>query len=183
MPQAYRISNPWAVHFETCTITDWIDIFTRPVFADIVLDSLRYCQSNKGLQIYAWVLMTNHIHLIVSSDKTPLNDILRDLKKFTAKNIYEELLNNKYSESRRDWMLRTFQARGMGNAENSAFQIWQPGFHPVELKNRDIAEQRLNYLHDNPVRAGFVRQAWDYRYSSAIDYMVDRPGLLPIVIL
>lgn len=183
MAQAYRISNPNAVHFITCTITDWIDLFTRPVFADIVIDSLQYCRSNKGLHIHAWVLMTNHLHLIVSSDKIPLNDILRDFKKFTAKNLYKEILNAKYIESRRDWILRAFQARGMGNPDNSTFQVWQPGFHPVELKNSDMAEQRLNYLHDNPVRAGIVRQTWDYRYSSAIDYMTEKPGLLPIVFL
>ena len=183
MAEAYRVSNRFEVHFVTCTVTHWIDVFSRPIYAQIIVDSLRYCQIKKGLSIHAWCMMTNHIHLIASSDELPLGDILRDFKKFTAYKIYREIKDSTLSESRREWMLKAFQAKGMENPDNVGFQFWQPGYHPVELNNRLMAEQHLNYLHDNPVRAGFVRQAWDYRYSSAIDYMLNKPGLIPVQFL
>ena len=96
------------VYFVTITVVDWIDVFTRPRYKRIVVDSLLYCQQHKGLEIYAWVLMTNHLHAIVSAgEKFPLGDIIRDFKKFTSKRILNELQTD-LQESRRDWMLDRF---------------------------------------------------------------------------
>ena len=83
------ISFTRELYFTTSTVVDWIDVFTRPVYKNIVVESLRYCQAQKGLDIYAWVLMTNHLHTIVGIRKpeTSIGDILRDFKKFTSKSI------------------------------------------------------------------------------------------------
>ena len=184
MPEAYRITDQSQAHFLTCTITHWIDLFTRPAFADVVVRSLRHCQDQKGLNLHAWCLMPNHLHLIGSSKNGfLLSDIVRDFKKYTANAIMQMLRNTDITESRRDWMMRAFYRAGADNPDNIYFQLWQPGYHPIQLSDRGRAEQRLHYLHDNPVRAGYVREPWDWRYSSARDYCLQESGLLPVRLL
>jgi REP element-mobilizing transposase RayT len=102
------ITDKNAIYFITATVVNWIDIFSRPIYKYIIIDSLKHCQKEKGLEIYAWVIMTNHIHLIVSAKPNfNLSNILRDFKKFTSKAIIESIqLEN---ESRRDWMLNHFE--------------------------------------------------------------------------
>jgi len=101
----YKIRNPAAIHFMTFVPIsigmEWIDVFTRKEYRDIVLDSIRYCQSEKGLALHSWCLMSNHLHLVVSAKNENLSDILRDFKKFTSKQIIEAIINNK-QESRKD---------------------------------------------------------------------------------
>ena len=82
------------VFFTTDTVVDWVDIFTRPIYKHIILESLIYCQKNKGLIIYAWVLMSNHLHMIVgsNSEENKVSDIMRDFKKFTSKEMLRTLL-------------------------------------------------------------------------------------------
>jgi REP element-mobilizing transposase RayT len=86
MSHQYRVRNPEEIYFVTFTIVDWIDIFTRPAYKQLIIDSLIYCQQNKGLEIYAYCLMTNHLHLLVSAQQPAnLPDIIRDFKKHTNK--------------------------------------------------------------------------------------------------
>ena len=93
------------VYFITTTVVNWIDIFTRPKYKHIVLESLDYCRQHKGLIIYAWVLMSNHLHAIVRSESDEsVADIMRDFKKHTSKRIIAELQDD-MQESRREWML------------------------------------------------------------------------------
>jgi len=100
------------VYFVTDTVVDWVDIFTRPIYRHIIIESLQYCQKEKELLIYAWVLMTNHMHMIVGSrGENKVSDILRDFKKFTSKEIIRTLLVES-TESRRDWMLNRFEYAG-----------------------------------------------------------------------
>ena len=108
MSHQYRVRNPEEIHFVTFTIVDWVDIFTRPAYKELIIESLKYCQQHKGLEIYAFCLMTNHLHLLVSAN-TPANlpDIIRDFKKHTNKQIIE--LVKTENESRRDWILYRFQ--------------------------------------------------------------------------
>jgi REP element-mobilizing transposase RayT len=184
MSEAFRITNNDSPHFITCTITDWIDLFSRPYFADIIIESLTFCQNNKELAIHAWCIMPNHFHLICSgSDAYPIANTIRDLKKFTAKRVFRELQDTRIIESRREWIVRAFGVAGRANPDNQYAQIWQAGYHPVALDSRERVEQRLHYLHDNPVRAGLVWEAQHYRYSSAIDYYTGKRGLLEIILL
>ena len=81
MSEKYKFHNPTGIYFITTTIVGWIDVFTKPVYCDIVIDSLKYCQKEKGLVIHAWCIMSSHLHLIVSSaGKEKLPAILRDFK-------------------------------------------------------------------------------------------------------
>ena len=96
------------LYFTTSTVIDWVDIFTRPSYKHVIVDSLSYCQSHKGLTIYAWVLMSNHLHMIVdTNDDTTVGDVLRDFKKFTNKKILKALEQDEH-ESRREWLLDRF---------------------------------------------------------------------------
>ncbi len=167
-------------HFITCTVIHWIDALSRPEYKEIILDSLRYCIAEKGLLVHAWVIMPNHLHLIVSTvENATISGIVRDFKKFTSRKIIEAIKNNE-QESRRIWLMRAFEKAGKQNGSNFTYQFWQQDFHPIELNTHEKWIQRLNYLHENPVRAGIVWREEDYKYSSATDYFTEKLGLLPV---
>ena len=169
------------IYFMTFTVVDWIDVFTRRVYKDIVVDSLRHCQEHKGLDIYSWCIMSNHVHLIASStSQQTLSDILRDMKKFTSKAIVAAIAET--NESRKKWMLDKLEFRGRINPKIKNYQFWQAGFHPIELVSNAFMEQKLDYIHNNPVEAGYVARPEDYLYSSAIDYAGGK-GMLEVMIL
>ena len=169
------------VYFVTDTVVDWVDIFTRPVYKHIIVDSLKYCQQHKGLIIYAWVLMSNHLHAIVgTTGENTLSDIWRDFKKFTSKEILNTL-QTMPNESRREWMLNRFEYSGKNDKKIKNYRFWQEGNDAQEVFLNDYFEQKLNYIHYNPVIVEFVNSPEDYRYSSAIDWAGDK-GLLDVTI-
>jgi len=170
------------VYFTTDTVVDWVDIFTRPRYKHIIIDSLTYCQKEKGLIIYAWVLMSNHLHAIVGSTGSyNVSEIWRDFKKFTSKEILKTLITDT-QESRRDWMLNRFEYAGKNDKRIKYYKFWQDGNDAQEIFLNDFFEQKLNYIHQNPVKAEIVNRAEDYRYSSAIDYAGGK-GLLDVLVV
>ncbi len=177
----YKISNQEGIYFITFAVVEWVDVFSRKEYAEIVIESLKYCQKEKGLTIYAWCLMSNHIHLIISSDKGELSAVLRDFKKFTSSQIIKSIEGNK-TESRKNWMLWIFKSAGIKNSNNKKYQFWRQNNQPKELVSNSFKDEKLNYIHMNPVEAGLVEEPEYYRYSSAINYLNGR-GLLEIVFL
>ena len=170
------------VYFVTDTVVDWVDIFTRPVYKHIVLDSLEHCQQNKGLVIYAWVLMSNHLHAIVGSNSHErVSDIWRDFKKYTSKKIIETI-KTEITESRSEWMLNRFEYSGKNDKKIKNYRFWQEGNDAQCIYLNDYFEQKLNYIHENPVKAESANRAEDYRYSSAIDY-AGGTGLLKVEVV
>ncbi len=167
MSRSYKFNDPLGTYFITFATVGWVDVFTRKDYRDIVVDSLRYCQEKKGLLLYAWVIMSNHVHLIASAaEGSVLPDILRDLKKYTATRIIGAIDGNGM-ESRREWMLKLFREAGAINPNNTHYQFWRQDNRPVQLVSAAVFEQKLAYLHDNPVEAGLVELAEEYIYSSA----------------
>ena len=167
-------------YFLTITVVDWIDIFTRPVYKHIIIDSLLHCINNKGLQINAWVLMSNHIHLVASAtESNSLSDILRDMKKYTSKKIVETIAE--IPESRRDWLLYRFDFAGKYDVKIKNYKFWQEGNEAKEIQTFPFLQQKIDYIHHNPVRAELVAEPHHYLYSSAIDYSGGK-GLLPVVL-
>ena len=178
--RGYSIKDQHAIHFITFAVIRWINVFNRSQYSDIVVESLKYCQKEKGLRVHAWCLMSNHIHLIISAtEPANLSDILRDFKKFTSNQIIRAISDNT-QESRKNWMLWLFGEAGKENQRNNYYQFWQQDNHPVQCDTNDILETRMTYLHENPVRAGIVREANDYVYSSGIDYYTEAKGLIEI---
>lgn len=180
--QQYKFDDREGVYFVTSTVVDWIDVFTRDIYRDILLDSFRFCQKNQNLLLHAWVLMPNHFHLICSfiNNANP-GMVIKNIKSFTAMKIVDAIINNP-QESRKEWMLDLFEKNGQRMKSNYRFQFWQHENHPILLDNKEKYGQRLVYLHENPERAGFVKHPIDWKNSSAIDYYTeDGRGLLELV--
>ena len=178
MPNGYQIQNPAATYFLTLQVVDWVDVFTRKIYRDIVLDSLTYCRQQKGLEVYGYVVMSNHVHLMVRARNENLSDVLRDFKKFTASQILKQIANSEV-ESRSDWMLKRFEFAAQRHVRNSTYQFWTHENHAVEIISNKFIDQKLNYIHQNPVRAGWVEEPQEYLYSSARNYG-GRTGLIEI---
>lgn len=156
-------------YFLTTTVVGWIDVFTRKSYRDIVINSLRHCIHNRGLNVYAYCIMPNHLHMIVNCNEPfQLKDTIRDFKRFTSKAIISEIINGK--ESRRDWMLSHFKTAGRQCPKNKNFKVWQTGNHAIELFSKKFTWTKVNYIHQNPVKAGFVEKSEDWIYSSAPNY-------------
>lgn len=169
MGKHYIFRNNDGIYFITCTLVAWVDLFTRIEYKECVVDALLYANVHKGLQIHAYVIMTNHIHLIISTEGShDLSAIIRDFKKFTAKKCLQ--LVNCISESRRVWLMNRFAYEAKRKIRGDKHKFWQEGYHAVELNGNLMIDQRLNYIHQNPVRAGIVFEPHHYVYSSAIDY-------------
>ncbi|QHL87361.1 transposase [Nibribacter ruber] len=169
------------LHYLTLTVVDWIDVFTRPIYRHIILDSLKFCQERKGLELYAWVLMSNHLHMIAAAkDGFHLSDILRDFKKFTSRSIVTAIQME--NESRREWMLHRFQFPANVHSKVINHKFWQDGNEAKEIHSNEFLQQKLDYIHQNPVRAEIVQEPEHYLYSSAIDYAGGK-GLLPIILI
>ena len=174
MGLTYTVKDQQGQYFITCTVHQWVDVFTRREYIDIFLESIRFCQKEKGLKVYAWVIMTNHIHMIVSSEKENLSDIIRDFKKYTSKKIYEAIENNP-KESRKRWMLWLLK-------KDDRIWFWEEGYHGEEIITQEFFDSKLNYIHLNPVRAGMVEKEEEYLYSSCGDYYGVRVGLLELFV-
>ncbi|MBX2841721.1 MAG: transposase [Flammeovirgaceae bacterium] len=170
MSRKYKIRDQEAIYFITFAVVNWIDVFTRRIYRDILIDSIRYCQKEKGLLLYAYCIMSNHVHMIIGrKGENKLEDIIRDLKKFTASKILKTIEENKL-ESRREWMLWMFQRAGQKNSNNTKYQFWRQDNHPIELSDHKQVNQKLEYIHHNPVEAGIVLSPEEYLYSSAKNY-------------
>ena len=173
----YKIRDQHALHFLTFTVEGWIDIFSRQRYRDIALNNFTYCRKNKGLFLGAYVIMTNHLHLIAKSEKGDLSGWIRDFKSFTTKNIIESIQNEK--ESRKEWLLYMFQFFANRTNRNEFYKLWTGNNHPEEIHSEKFLQTKLNYIHQNPVRAGWVANTTDYLYSSASNYANGR-GLIEI---
>ena len=178
MSTGYKIVEQDALHYVTFQIVGWVDLFTRKVYRDIVIDSLRFCQQNRGLEIYAFVVMSNHIHMLIRSDIAKLSDTIRDFKSFTAKQILLEIDNG--GESRKEWMLNIFEFAAKQHKRNEKYQIWTHENHAEIIYTNKFIDQKLNYIHENPVRAGIVDKAEDYLYSSATAF-AGKPCMLEVI--
>jgi REP element-mobilizing transposase RayT len=169
--------SPGYAYYLTITVVDWIDIFSRPVYKHIIVDSINYCIVNKGLKVYCWCLMSNHLHMIASADNGSLSDILRDFKKFTSKALIQAVQEE--AESRRLWMLNLFWYAGKNDKKIKYFKVWQEGNDAKEIHSTAFLDEKMNYIHQNPVKAELVGNPEDYLYSSARDYAGEK-GLVDI---
>ncbi|MEP7319280.1 MAG: transposase [Panacibacter sp.] len=132
MGSKYTFSENDHLYFVSFAVVDWIDVFTRKEYKDIIVASLGFCQQNKGMELYAWVIISNHVHLIVGSATNALSAIMRDMKKHTSSKLKEAIESNA-KESRKEWMMDLFHKAGKANSNNENFQFWQQDNHPIEL--------------------------------------------------
>ena len=181
MSSKYKIRDNEALYFTTLTIVNWIDLFIRNYYRHIIVDNLKFCQQQKGLDIYSWCLMTSHLHMIIGSTSNPLEKTLHDFKSYTSKLLKKEIENCGY-ESRQEWMFKMMNEGGRVNHGIYTWQLWKHDNHPVALADNFMLEQKLNYIHNNPVVAGFVDKPEYYTYSSAKDYCGEK-GLIDVILI
>ena len=144
------------------TVLDWLPVLIEARYIDPIIESLNYCRAHKGLQLFAFVVMPNHLHLIAAAS-ADLNAVMRDFKRFTSRTIHDRL-----KEDGRDtavyWLAHATQA---ARRQRGELGLWADGFHPQAVYSRDVIQQKLAYLHDNPVRKGLVQTPEEWWYSSA----------------
>ena len=169
MSDKYKIRDIDKAYFITMTIVDWVDVFTRPKQKHAIADSLNYCIRNKGLTVFGYVIMPNHIHLICRADgENTLSDILRDFKKFTSKRIIK--LIQEEHESRKKWMLDIFSNACNHLKRDQKYKVWQDGNQAKEILSNNFFYEKLEYIHNNPVKKLIVENPEDYLFSSARNY-------------
>jgi putative transposase len=159
----YKIYNSDYPHFLTMTVVDWLPIFANPDVAKLILDSLRFLQKEKNAILYAYVLMENHLHIIVRSNN--LSEAIQTFKSYTACTIVDYFI-----ERNNTALLDKLRHNKLRHKTKSDYQLWQEGSHPEEIANDEVMHIKIEYIHNNPVRRGYVDEARDWRYSSARNY-------------
>lgn len=166
MSEKYKVFDNSSAYFITFALVEWIRLFHIPVYAGIIIDSIKFCQENKSLELYGYCIMPSHVHLIVRSEKQPLGAIVRDIKKYTAYQITQKLLTDIENKHH----LITFTETAKEVRRNKIFKVWQDGFHPEIIHSNKFFYQKLDYIHQNPTDAGLVTSQENYLYSSARNY-------------
>ena len=182
MSRKYKFNNNDKLYFVSFAVINWIDLFIRKEYKEEIVNSLSYCIEKKNLELYAWCIMTSHIHLIIGSSGNPLENIMRDFKRHTSEKLHL-LIKGNTTESRREWLLAMMEKAGKENSNNCGFQLWQQHNHPIELSTQIMIHQKLDYLHNNPVTAGFVESPEDWLYSSAQEYYTGKKGMINILLI
>jgi putative transposase len=168
----YRFGENEYAYFLTCTVVGWLPVFTQPETVQILYDSWRFLQDNGRLTIYGYVILENHLHLIASSPA--VSKEIGDFKSFTARRIVD-YLEERNVKTLLKW-LRLLKARHKHDRE---YQVWQEGSHPQQIEDDGMMRQKLEYIHDNPVKRGYVDEPTHWRHSSARNY-AGLPGLFPV---
>jgi len=179
MSTKYKFGEKTGAYFVSFATVNWIDVFTRDDYFGIIIESLDFCRKNMGMEIYGYCIMPSHIHLLFRSANADPSGLMRDFKGFTSKKMLKTIEENA-QESRREWMLWMMERAGKKNSNIKNRQFWQQDNHPIEIWSLKVFEQKLNYIHNNPVESGFVTDPIDWKYSSARNYGNDDQTVLEI---
>lgn len=154
MSRKYKFYNQEGLYFVSFAVVYWIDVFTREEYFAILTDSLDYCRKNKGMEIYAWCIMPSHVHLIYKANNP--STLLKELKTYTSKQLQKAIAEHK--QDRSEWMLWLMERAGLKNSNVKHRQFWQQHNKPIELWSPAVIDQKIDYIHNNPVEAGFVSE-------------------------
>ncbi len=168
----YKILAEGYPYFFTCTVVNWLPIFSNPQIAQIVLDSLVFMQREKRLILYAYVSMENHLHLIAQAEA--LSKEIASFKSFTARSMVDF-----YIAANNHFILDQLAINKREHKRDRIYQVWQEGSHPQQIIDERMLRQKMEYIHYNPVRRGYVELPQHWRYSSAGNY-VNGDGLIPV---
>lgn len=170
----YKVYENQLPYFLTCTVVNWLPAFIKPNIAHIILESLSFLQNEKRLTLHAYVIMENHLHLIAAADD--LAKEIANFKSYTAREIIDLL---KATGQRA--LLQQLIRHKREHKRDRPYQFWQEGSHPKLIQGEAMLRQKLDYIHDNPVRRGYVDQPEHWRYSSARNYARE-PGLIEVTL-
>lgn len=182
MSRNYKFLDPEGIYFVSFAVVEWLDVFSRNEYKNILLESLKFCQKKKGMVIFAWCIMPNHVHLVFrSSGGQKPESLLGDFKRFTSKSVVKAIIDNPL-ESRKGFFLEQFLKAGSKSSNVNTFQFWRHDNKPIELWSNKVIDEKINYIHNNPVKRGLVSRAEDYMYSSAKDYAGEK-GLVERIVV
>lgn len=153
----------------------------RKVYFAAITDSLKYCCTHKGMCLFAYCIMPSHIHLIFNDGNSNPSKLIKEFKTYSSKQL-QRIIEENPQESRKEWMLWMMERAGKMNSNVKYRQFWQQNNHPIELWSNKVITEKLNYIHNNPVEAGFVEEAHHWKYSSAKNY-AGEAGQLSVEIL
>ena len=179
MSRKYKFGESTGAYFISFATVYWIDVFTRDMYFSVTIESLDHCRKNKGMEIYGYCIMPSHIHLIFRSAEADPSGLIRDFKGFTSRKMLKTIEENT-QESRKEWLLWMFEKAAKKNSNVKNRQFWQQNNKPIELWSLKVFEQKLNYIHNNPVVSGFVTNPIDWKYSSARNYASNDDTILEI---
>ena len=167
MSRNYKFHNPEGVYFISFAVVFWLDVFTRNDYKNIVVDSLRFCQLKKGMEIFAWCIMSNHVCPVFrSAGEQKPGLLIGDFKRLTSKEIVKAIIDNP-QESKKEYLRKHFSKAASNSSNVNGYQFWKHDNHPIELWSNRVIDEKINYVHQNPVKAGLVFRAQDYLYNSA----------------
>ncbi len=169
MSRKYKFKDNDKLYFISFGVVYWIDVFIRNEYRHELIKSWEYCRDKKGLELYAFCIMTSHVRMIIGSHQDKMEGIVRDMKSYTSTQLRKAIQEHP-GESRKAWMLWMMERSGKLNENNNDWQFWQQHNHPIELSNEKIMKQKLKYIHYNPVEAGFVVKEEEWVFSSARNY-------------
>lgn len=158
-------------HYFTATNLEWKKLLEPDKYKDIIIDSMRFLVQDKRVVIYGFVIMPNHMHLIWQMQAGRQRDhVQRDFLKHTAQEIKKDMRLTMPEE------LKSY----LVNAKDREYQFWERNALSIEIWSEKVLIQKLNYIHENPVRAGLCIYPEDYKYSSALFYKtgIDNWGFL-----
>ena len=176
MRSRYKISEKDGIYFVTSTITEWLPVFTSEKYFEIIIGSLQFCKEKRCFNLYAYVILDNHFHLVASAPD--LSETMTSMKKYTAHEIIRQL-----EEDKKEWLLNQLAYYKKRHKKKSTHQVWQEGFHPQLLINEDMLIQKIDYMHHNPVKRGFVDLPEHWRYSSARNYILNDHSIIEVDVL
>jgi putative transposase len=169
----YKIHDSSYPHFFTCTIVEWLPVFTRQESVQILLDSWSFLQREGRLKLFAYVVLENHTHFIASSQD--LEKEIGDFKSYTARRLID-LLQSANAKT----ILQQLAFRKAKHKRDRDYQFWQEGSHPQQITSEEMMRQKIEYSHYNPVKRRYVDDPAHWRYSSARNY-AGLPGLIEVV--
>jgi len=168
----YKVIHEERPHFFTSTIVNWLPLFASPAIVDIIIDSWKFLQTERSIVFYAYIIMENHLHFIASGAK--LGDRIAQFRSFTARQIIDHLVAKKASTVLNilEWSKKDFKT-------DRKYQVWQEGSHPEMISSQEMMIQKIEYIHYNPVKRGYVDEPVHWRYSSARNY-ADLEGIIEV---
>lgn len=169
MSRKYKFYNKEGLYFVSFATVYWIDVFVREQYFEKLVESLDYCRIEKGMEIYCWCIMPSHVHLIFKAKENNPGELLKSFKTYTSKAL-QKAIEEHGQESRKDWLLWLMKRAGEKNSNITNRQFWQQNNKPIELWSEEVIDQKVDYIHNNPILSGFVLEAHHWKYSSAIDY-------------
>ena len=176
MSRKYKFHNKSAAYFICFATVYWLDVFTRQVYFNVLEESIDFCRKEKGMEVFAYCFMPSHVHLIFRSNNDDPSGLIRDFKGFTARKLIKTIEDNP-QESRKEWLLWMMERVGKKKSNVKQRQFWQQHNKPIEIWSDKVIQQKIDYVHNNPVESGFVTDPVDWKNSSARNYQEDQTVL------